>query len=376
MNTDLNIQHALQHVNAKWSEDTAERALLGLKQKQHRRKTRRIIVLASAVSLLVSLGALGLYLQSNRPSDPRDQPMHLSQLTPKAPTVETDMVMEDGSRILLRDASSQVEIEKNTPAEVNVLIAGGGARFVVTPNTDRAFRVRVEDVLVTVHGTVFVVERTASQVIVSVEAGLVQVTWHGGEKFLGSDESDRFPLTQGSNATWTTDGSAESAPKVAPEIEKRKSPGKSDWRFLAQKGEFEAASKAIAIQGDVGDTVDDLLLAADAMRLSGKPNMGLFYLSQIVSNHRNDPRAVLAEFTRGRILISQLGRPREALESFRHVQQMAPGSSLAEDALAREVESWYLLGEQGHARERALLYTSRYPNGRRKQAVRQYGGIE
>jgi transmembrane sensor len=132
----------------------------------------------------------------------------------------------------------------------------------------------------------------------------------------------------------------------------------------------------IASKGDVRDTVDDLLLAADAMRLSGKPKKGLIYLGQIVTGHRDDPRAVLAEFTRGRILISQLGRPREAVESFRHVQKMAPNSSLAEDALAREVESWYLLGEVGHARERALLYTTRYPSGRRTQAVRQYGGLE
>lgn len=376
MNADLNIQTTLQHVNAEWSDETAERALLGLKQKQRRRKIRRTVALSSAASLLVSLGAFWLYLQTDRQPDTLDQSMHPSQLTKAASRTETEMLLADGSRIIPRDASSRVEIEKDTQADVRVRISDGGARFVVTPNTDRTFLVRVENVLITVHGTIFLVERTASQVSVAVEEGLVQVTWHSGERFLPSGESDSFPLKRGGNAERAPNDSVGSESALVPGNEKRKNPGKSDWRFLAQKGEFEAASKMIAHKGDVRDTVDDLLLAADAMRLSGKPKKGLSYLGQIVANHRDDPRAVLAEFTRGRILISQLGRPREAVAAFRHVQKMAPNSSLAEDALAREVESWYLLGEQGHARERALLYTKRYPSGRRTQAVRQYGGIE
>jgi tetratricopeptide (TPR) repeat protein len=125
----------------------------------------------------------------------------------------------------------------------------------------------------------------------------------------------------------------------------------------------------------VRDTVDDLLLAADAMRLSGQPAKALPYLDRVARVHSSDSRAALAAFTRGRVLLSQLGRPREAAEAFRRVQTLSPKSSLAEDALAREVESWYRVGEQRLARKRAEEYLAKHPRGRRADSVRRFGGL-
>jgi len=50
-------------------------------------------------------------------------------------------------------------------------------------------------------------------------------------------------------------------------------------------------------------------------------------------------------------------------------------TSLAEDALAREVEAWSRAGETETARVQALIYSQRYPQGRRVHAVRRFGGL-
>ena len=49
---------------------------------------------------------------------------------------------------------------------------------------------------------------------------------------------------------------------------------------------------------------------------------------------------------------------------------------MAQDALAREVESWSRAGEATLARERAEAYVSLYPKGRRLGAVRRLGGLD
>jgi hypothetical protein len=49
---------------------------------------------------------------------------------------------------------------------------------------------------------------------------------------------------------------------------------------------------------------------------------------------------------------------------------------MAQDALAREVESWSRAGEASLARERAEEYVAAYPNGRRLGAVRRLGGLD
>lgn len=374
MNNSFNIQKVCENINMEWTAETCERALAGMKRKQQRRKQRNVVVTAIAAALLLAVSAFWGGVHMSQQANPSTNNI----VTNTADTVRGDkvIVLKDNSQVFPVDDISTLYVEKDTQTDIQVRIAEGGARFEVTSNPNRNFVVRAEDVSVTVHGTIFRMERFASHVIVSVEDGLVEVSWADGKKFLKPGEEDRFPL-YGTNLVGIesdTAANSQQAQSVSPD--KKRKIGKTDWRHFAHRGEFETASKMITKKEDVRDTVEDLLLAADAMRLSGKPKKGLFYLRKIVKNHSGDPRAVLAEFTRGRILLTQMGSPREAALSFRQVQNMTPKSSLAEDALAREVESWHRSGEQGTARDRAQLYTTRYPQGRRLKAVRQFGGIE
>ncbi len=93
-----------------------------------------------------------------------------------------------------------------------------------------------------------------------------------------------------------------------------------------------------AIPTLAGDTVHELLVAADVSRLSDHPAEAVPYLQRILREHPRDERAPMAAFTLGRTL-SGLGRTREAMTMFGSVHSDWPHSPLAEDALVRQAEA-------------------------------------
>jgi transmembrane sensor len=96
----------------------------------------------------------------------------------------------------------------------------------------------------------------------------------------------------------------------------------------------------------------------------------------VLREHPNDARAPLAAFTLGRLLLNELGRPRDAAAVFHELQVRAPGGQFAEDALAREVEAWKQASEPGRARSAARRYLERYPAGRHLRRVKALAGLE
>jgi transmembrane sensor len=160
-------------------------------------------------------------------------------------------------------------------------------------------------------------------------------------------------------------------PKRAPALS-----APSSWRPLAESGRFDEARAALKQAGPnaVRDETGDLLLAADAARLGGYPSEAVPYLERVVRAHASDPRSGLASFTLGRVLLDELGRPREAAEAFSRARKA--GGPLAEDALAREVEAASRAGDTTRSRELAREYLTRYPQGRRLKAVSRFGGLD
>jgi hypothetical protein len=181
-------------------------------------------------------------------------------------------------------------------------------------------------------GTAFTVERVADRVGVSVDHGTVRVDWEAGTRQLGAGESGWFPPLQ--------------------------------------------------VQAVVSDgarhprTADELLRAADAERLAGRPEEGARLLRRVLRDHRGDPRAPLAAMTLGRLLMIELARPQQAAAAFADARALAPRGPFAEDALAREVEAWSKSKDAVTAAKRARLYLERFPNGHRADTVKAFGGLE
>ncbi|HEX5064036.1 MAG TPA: hypothetical protein VFV99_31870 [Kofleriaceae bacterium] len=146
----------------------------------------------------------------------------------------------------------------------------------------------------------------------------------------------------------------------------------STWRELARVGEYE---RAYEVLDGVHENADDLLMIADVMRLSHHPAEATEPLRRVVRDHADDPRASLAAFTLGRVLLDDLGEAREAAGAFADAIRLAPQGPLAEDALARRVEALARAGDTDEAHALAFQYLDQFPRGRWLRMVRRFGGL-
>ena len=118
------------------------------------------------------------------------------------------------------------------------------------------------------------------------------------------------------------------------------------------------------------------MAAADEARMAGQPERAAQLLTELLAEHEADPAMAVAAFTLGRVLLLELGRYPEAAAAFAQARGLAPEGAFAEDALAREVESWAKAGQTARARDKAQTYLRLYPRGRRTDEVKAQGGLE
>jgi len=242
-------------------------------------------------------------------------------------------------------------------------LRAGGARFAVPHDPAHPFVVAAGDVTIEDLGTTFTVRYlTADRLKIAVEEGRVRVHAGGSDTEVSAGATLEVPVSPAVEGPRTEQRPADVAA--------------SSWRPLAERGQYEEARRALRKAGPsaVRDDTADLLLAADAARLSGHPAEAVPYLERVLRGHAHDPRAGLAAFTLGRVLLDELGRPSEAVDAFALAR--SSGGPLAEDALAREVEALARAGDVTRSRELALLYRRLYPNGRRAKAVSRFGGLD
>jgi transmembrane sensor len=334
------------------SDRDVDRLVEGADRRRRRRTVRRVALASATAACLVLVAALRFHwlpTSTEPPTVARNQPA-------RAPAVPGDRTVRlvDGSSATPLGSGSEIAVLRQTPAHVGLSLAHGSGRFEVAPRPERTFSVQAGDVTITVVGTAFSVERIADRVGVSVERGTVRVEWGHGSRLLTKGQSGWFPPLA---------AAAEPEPKEArrPMVK----PGKA-------KGETPPPSPVAAKT----EGAEELLLAADRMRVAGHPDRGAELLRRILREHHDDPRAPLAAFTLGRVLLMELGRPAEAAVAFAEVRRLSPGGAFAEDALAREAEAWAKAGQTDQAQARAREYLRLYPGGRRTAMVRSLGGME
>jgi len=409
-----------------WSEARAERLLTGVGRLRRRRRVQRVVG-----SGVVSLAVVGLFLLRGLQTEPAetlasagrglsepaapasakaDSPVqaHATGATEQLSQLPLPLKLADGSHVRSLAQGAAVSVESNQADQIQLRLDAGGARFDVIPNTRRMFTVRAGSVEVAVLGTVFDVEREQGRVRVSVSRGKVRVRTAPGHAALNEtaivkagesvwfDEhpeaaavggnvppEESAPLAEPRAPAQTTSAKTRagkhaahaSKPSLAAREETRDLPPKAAWRSLSQSGDYDGAYRLLQ-QSTVEDDSGALLDAADAARLSGHPQAAVTYLRKVLDQHRQTPVAPLAAFTLGRVLLERLGQPSEAADAFATARKLAPFGSLAQDALAREVEAWSKAGYPDQAYRRAREYVERYPQGRRLRAVQLYGGLQ
>jgi transmembrane sensor len=356
----------LPNLKLDWHEGRTERLLTSVHVRiDRRRRAWRAAVagtaLASMVCVVVALRVPRAPASVSSSSDVR------SQVAPQRP-----MRLGDGSEIDVDPMTSEIRVVEESPSRIGVEVVRGASRYSVVPNPDRTFVVRSGSVTVTVVGTEFVVERRAETTWVEVFRGKVSVSWGDDQTFLATGESGIFP--RGSAPTAVDDGTA-----GRDEVDAKTAHGPHAtqvYRSRVARRDYRGAYAVLSRNPALaGDTVEELLVAADVARLSNHPSEAVPYLQRVIREHPRDERAPLAAFTLGRTL-SGLGRTEEAMNMFGRVQSSWPKSALAEDALLRQAEAASQLGDIGAARRIAEQYDRAYPNGRRRSEVRRHARLE
>jgi transmembrane sensor len=349
------------HLEPELGAEDVERLVRGGAARRQRSRTRRTLAAGLVLGALGTAAVLLLFRFSTAENAVRATPVPLDsgwvraapqasvrQALPQAPEI---LSLRDRSRAVALEAGTQLSVEEDAPERVHLRLDRGRARFEVTRRPERSFSVRAGSVTVSVVGTTFGVEVVADRVGVSVESGVVEVDWGVGQKRLVTGESGWFPplVTSPARESYASEP-ARSAP-VDPE------PASSSDRAP-------------------GTNAQSLLAEVDAARSRGQPGRAVELLRQILRDYPADPRAPLAAFTLGRVLLNELGRAREAAAAFHQVRTMAPTSQFSEDALAREVEAWDRASERERVRALAAEYLERYPAGRHARRVKALVGLE
>jgi transmembrane sensor len=327
-------------VQVDWNPDRERNAERGV----HRRRRRRAVARAGAGAMAIALLLAGGFVLARLYRAPDAMTMAQN---------ERVLRFEDGSLATLNDAAS-VTRTSNEPDRTVVEIVKGGARFEVTRNPTRVFRVEAGRVAVEVLGTKFSVDRLDGKARVSVQSGRVRVIAPSGTVELAGGESGEY----------------EDPPVVAADEpdENVPTPGAKP----ARKGPRASGT------ANANDSAQ-LFAEADVARMSRHPADAVEPLKQIIQRYPADLRTPMAAFQLGLVYLD-LGRPADAAPAFATSQKLAerlsPNSSLAEDALAREVEAWYRGHHLSQAKQAAREYVARYPRGQRLAAVKKFGGIE
>ena len=370
------LQDAAQELTPHWDVERAARLYAGTRQLGRRRTVQRtaagaLTAVAAGVALAFALGSDEKQLAQQ----------HGPVVTPAAesPSVHT-VRLADGSRAELPGARSDLEVLENSEHRISLRLEAGRAHFDVVPNPSRSFSVEAAPYRVEVIGTIFDVERTTESVSVGVTRGKVRVYGPNGAEDLVAGQSRRFARTVTAAVKPPAEPAVEE-PEAAEtarvrNTKPRRSGSDATWRSLSQSGQYDAAFESLRRGSVVDDEPEALMDAADAARLSGHPQNAVRYLASVVERHGRSPVAPLAAFTLGRVYLDQLGQPDRAAASFERARKLSPSGSLAQDALAREVEALSKGGYAQKAYQRAQEYLQRYPNGQRLRAVLLYGGLE
>jgi transmembrane sensor len=347
------IQRAAQGVEPGWDERDVDRVWQGLQRKRRRRG-----IAAGAAVAAAGVAAWAIFFVSSRyavvrPAGPSAgaPPAALAAQPPERGELRR---FADGSTaVRLGGHEAELNVAEDTPQRVVLTLVRGGAQFEVVPRADRSFSVRAGEVTVSVVGTAFSVERVADRVGVTVRHGIVQVEWGTGARRMVAGDEGWFPPLVVSRRSGT--GEAEHAAQ-----ETRSAPHRRKPVAPPEDGVPPSAPTAVPAAAPAPDAAK-LLADADRARLAGHYDEGASLLERLVREHPDDPRAPLAAFSLGRLLLGELGRPAEAARAFARARALAPDGPLAREALAREAEAWARAGDRARAEAREAEYRAHAP---------------
>jgi transmembrane sensor len=302
------------------------------------------------VFLVAAVAAALLVIVIARPWQAKQQPMASTSATPMPSAVAKKVItLSDGSQVTL-DSDAALTIDRADAENIHLVLASGGIDVDVTHRESRtSFVVSAGGHDVSVIGTQFRVEASASALTVEVRRGLVRV-----------DGPTKTPRLLGAGEKWTTTATA-TAPTPPSSVLSLDEPPAPSARTPVAPSTTSVPSPSAR----------DLLARATEARAAGRPRDAAVLLDKIRSQHRGDARAGLAAFELGRVRIDALGDPAGAAEAFADAIALSPRATFREDAEARRIEALEASGQRAACEQAKASYLERYPSGLYNRQVSQ-----
>lgn len=357
MATDL--QRAIEAARARGAEPsrsvTAE-SVAAIRGTAQRRARTRVSIVSGVAAIGIVVAAVSLWPRSATPHESRiagadrEQPWR---------SEGAEVHFADGSIATPLVPDTAVEALSVSATRVQVGLVRGRARFDVVHMPSREFQVEVGRLRVVVLGTSFTITRSDSAMIVDVHRGHVRVDGDDEARHLYGGQLAEFALAPHAN---------EEMAATAQDV----TPAGSTARARVGQSDIEASRSPIAVSPQAVATLDEALDAADEARLQGDNERALQLLTEGLAAHPSDPQRQVALFTRARILGDALHRAREAAAGYAEARAASPNGSLAEDALAREIEALNSAGDIDGMRARREEYLQQFPLGVHRRAVERF----
>ncbi len=331
---------------------------------RRRRFTLSTVALGSATIAVAVAVAIVWFAQSGAPS--------------QSSVVSAGQIeLRDGTRAVQLGSRSALRLIQEDEDLVSFALDSGKGWFEVTPSATRRVQVVAQDVLVQVLGTEFVVEVTGGFVHVWVQRGKVKVSSEAGTIFLEKGEHQRFRTRDDEPGAVPESVDAGIAEVLMDE----------DFEEPEEVEDEDLASERTRIHiHDAGPTeapksqsepalspVDALWKRADAARRSGRFDDAAVALTELIYDHKKDPRAALAAFSLGRVLNDGGRSPEVAARAFAKARKLSPHGPLVEDALLREIEAWHDANDTRRVQSRTKKYLRLFPHGRYRKQILQMG---
>jgi hypothetical protein len=330
---------------------------------------RRYAVRGSGVLVAVA-AAVALAFALNRGADPNfvGSPFHQAALETAGDALVVDL--HDGSRLEFA-SRTRVEVIESAEEHLSMRLRHGRVDCDLVPKPGRRFMLVAAGVEVRVTGTRFSVELTPNgdRVEVAVTRGSVEVT-------APLAEEPKRRLATGER--WSIElrpGEKKRAEVQAPLPEPETPPSAENAPAAENAPPAPSERPGPAPEASAPPGARELLDLGNAARRAGDNAAAAKAYETLVAKHSGDPRAGLAAFELGRLRMGPLGDVRGAVSAFRRAIALAPGAGFKEDAMARLVEAYALLGDGGACRSARDAYLSAYPKGvHTKTVTRKCGG--
>lgn len=294
------------------------------------------------------------------------------------------LTFADGSSLSLA-AGGKLRVDKASRKAVVVRLSSGRLDAAVTHGTALRWRFDADRYSVHIVGTKFAITTDAHGVGVDVTEGAIRISVPGaadvsvvaGQRFIGHDGAYRVEA-QHVEAPPTPPEPASPPPRVVENHPIPKPTPTGDWRKQLAHGQYDSAIATVKRLGlsEVTSAANarELTELADAARLARDGETAKQVFDSLRQRFPKSRETKRVPFLLGRVAMELDHEPRAAAKQFAAYISADPNGELVEEAFGREMEAWRAAGDAVSAKQTAVRYLERFPEGAYAALAHALGG--